>query len=627
MSGSRRSSQSQYGTSDSINILNPNITVTTDVDSADGGVVSARSSLHNIPDIVEEVLKRNPLPVSDSDSTSRLCRDTDTDLRTSTEEIKLLSAHGGRHQPQFVITPAQSDSDEDTERLRSVSEPVKKVNKKRYSLFRKSYSDRRQGSSKIDTLRRKSMELLERSDTGSLKYRAAKSDSEQQHAKHKSGTLRSRFLRHDNSPDGRTSGTEASDDDPRNHGSKNVGTMKSRGRDLMGEVKSKSSDVKNWTRRKIPTLNRNNSISSETDIQVKSKFSKNKKNITRWRNIGKNARAKEKQRQEQMFELEKQKYQYQGPILYDSTSIHLWVGKDYVNWITKDLNDPDEPFTDSVDRHKTPRMPWHDIGLFVEGAAARDVARHFIQRWNAIKVEKVKANNKYPFLLPKTYHPDAFTPSSLSYKQKVRCQVLRSVGEWSAGQHEDERSIYNAYHSAIRNAKHYVYIENQFFISSCDSSSVRKEVHNRIAAEIVERIVRAHRSNTLFRVFVVLPLLPAFEGQIGTASGTAMQFILHYTLSTIIRGDHSLVKSLENRGVINWRKYLCFCSLRSHDMLDGSFVSELIYIHSKLLIVDDRLVIAGSANINDRSMLGGRDSEVCLLIEVCIESYFFNILY
>lgn len=44
--------------------------------------------------------------------------------------------------------------------------------------------------------------------------------------------------------------------------------------------------------------------------------------------------------------------------------------------------------SDTVDRHTTPRMPWHDIGLFVQGAAARDVARHFIQRWNFTKVNK-----------------------------------------------------------------------------------------------------------------------------------------------------------------------------------------------------------------------------------------------
>jgi phospholipase D1/2 len=42
-------------------------------------------------------------------------------------------------------------------------------------------------------------------------------------------------------------------------------------------------------------------------------------------------------------------------------------------------------------------------------------------------------------------------------------------------------------------------------------------------------------------------------------------------------------------------------------------VTEIVYIHSKLMIVDDRRVIIGSANINDRSQAGNRDSEVQLL--------------
>lgn len=33
------------------------------------------------------------------------------------------------------------------------------------------------------------------------------------------------------------------------------------------------------------------------------------------------------------------------------------------------------------------------------------------------------------------------------------------------------------------------------------------------------------------------------------------------------------------------------------------------------MIIDDRKVILGSANINDRSMSGGRDSELAVLIE------------
>lgn len=34
-------------------------------------------------------------------------------------------------------------------------------------------------------------------------------------------------------------------------------------------------------------------------------------------------------------------------------------------------------------------MPWHDIASVVHGRAARDVARHFIQRWNFTKARSV----------------------------------------------------------------------------------------------------------------------------------------------------------------------------------------------------------------------------------------------
>lgn len=44
-------------------------------------------------------------------------------------------------------------------------------------------------------------------------------------------------------------------------------------------------------------------------------------------------------------------------------------------------------------------------------------------------------------------------------------------------------------------------------------------------------------------------------------------------------------------------------------------VSELVYIHSKLMIVDDRRILIGSANLNDRSQKGDRDSEIAVVIE------------
>ena len=38
-------------------------------------------------------------------------------------------------------------------------------------------------------------------------------------------------------------------------------------------------------------------------------------------------------------------------------------------------------------------------------------------------------------------------------------------------------------------------------------------------------------------------------------------------------------------------------------------------MHSKVMVVDDHSMIVGSANINDRSMNGCRDSELAVMIE------------
>ena len=54
--------------------------------------------------------------------------------------------------------------------------------------------------------------------------------------------------------------------------------------------------------------------------------------------------------------------------------------------------------------------------------------------------------------------------------------------------------------------------------------------------------------------------------------------------------------------------------MRAHDVLMGVLVTEIIYVHSKLMIIDDHMAICGSANINDRSLLGSRDSEVAIVI-------------
>ena len=87
--------------------------------------------------------------------------------------------------------------------------------------------------------------------------------------------------------------------------------------------------------------------------------------------------------------------------------------------------------------------------------------------------------------------------------------------------------------------------------------------------------------------------------------------------ATLCNGEHSLWARLEKLGVPAEFQDRCVrvYGLRTHGVLNGKFVTELIYVHSKLTIVDDHKTIIGAANINDRSMLGDRDSEVNVVIE------------
>ncbi|XP_065333308.1 phospholipase D1 [Cloeon dipterum] len=294
----------------------------------------------------------------------------------------------------------------------------------------------------------------------------------------------------------------------------------------------------------------------------------------------------------------------------------LWLGKDYSNCIVKDFVDLESPFADYISREQTPRMPWHDIGVLVQGLAARDVARHFIQRWNAVKLEKVKNKTEYPYLVPKSNDTSLVVPPLNKKMPKVTCQIVRSVSQWSASflhAAAIEQSIHEAYIDAIRNSSHFIYIENQFFITQV-KPEVGK-VENKINQALFDRIVAAHQKGETFRVIVVMPLLPAFEGEMGKATGGALHTITYYNYASICRGRGSLIKNLIDSGIEHPENYVSFYGLRTYATLKDELVSELIYVHSKLLIADDRLVICGSANINDRSLLGSRDSEIAVVIE------------
>ena len=92
------------------------------------------------------------------------------------------------------------------------------------------------------------------------------------------------------------------------------------------------------------------------------------------------------------------------------------------------------------------------------------------------------------------------------------------------------------------------------------------------------------RAEKTFRIFILLPLLPAFEGDIASDTGNALRTILHFNYISICRGSDSLMKQIQSHG-INPSNYVSFCSLRQHGEILSMPVTELIYIHSKLMII------------------------------------------
>ena len=203
---------------------------------------------------------------------------------------------------------------------------------------------------------------------------------------------------------------------------------------------------------------------------------------------------------------------------------------------------------------------------------------------------------------------------------KSTVQVLRSASQWSVGIKQKEDSILQGYIKLIRESQNYIYIENQFFVSRPFDEDEKKKcsalpdiVENTIAYEIRKRIEKAYDEGKKFKVMVFIPLLPGFAGE-PEESGT-LQLILKYTYGAICRNHgYSIIEKLKEKMGDEWVNYIGFYSLRGHALINGVPTTEIIYIHSKLMIVDDKYVIIGSANINDRSMLGKRDSEFCVVI-------------
>lgn len=301
----------------------------------------------------------------------------------------------------------------------------------------------------------------------------------------------------------------------------------------------------------------------------------------------------------------------QSDLPKDADHCQLWPGKDYSNPRVQDFYKLNEPYAEMYDRSKTPRMPWHDISMQVVGQPARDLTRHFVQRWNYV-LRGRKPTRPTPFLLP----PPDYVPAdmeALGLTGTCEVQILRSASEWSLGLIETEHSIMNAYCKMIEESEHFVYIENQFFITSCNTMNT--PIVNNIGDAIVERAIRAYQNNESWRCVIVIPLMPGFQNTVDEAEGTSVRLIMQCQFRSICRGDGSIFGRLRSLG-IEPEDFVQFYSLRSWGKIGPQrvLVTEQLYIHAKVIIVDDRIALIGSANINERSMLGTRDSETAAVV-------------
>lgn len=421
----------------------------------------------------------------------------------------------------------------------------------------------------------------------------------------------------------------------------------------------------------------------------------------------------------------------------------VFPGQDFNNNRIMDFQTVQDWANNELNKTDYGRMPWHDVAMGLIGDCVYDIAEHFILRWNFIKRDKYKRDAKADWLMlegrtgededlvavqrPKhpvgDYVQHPLTPLSskpLGQQGTVHAQVVRSSGDWSSGILA-EHSIQNTYCEVIEKAEHYVYIENQFFITA--TGDQQAPIKNTIGRAMVNAVVRAAQEGRKFRIIIVIPAIPGFAGDLRDNAAIGTRAIMDYQYKSINRGEHSVMGQIAKAGY-DPSQYIFVFNLRAYDRinktpglieqekrsgvkyqdlqraeaeeimgsgihanpaekddkrgkhssvdtsneerqkvidrkrqfeaarqnLDGedpvnsadsiaedamargglvseekwegepqdetdNFVQEELYIHAKLLIADDKVVICGSSNINDRSQLGYRDSELAIVME------------
>ena len=199
----------------------------------------------------------------------------------------------------------------------------------------------------------------------------------------------------------------------------------------------------------------------------------------------------------------------------------------------------------------TPGSQQHHLGRWQERAATLE--ENMMERFEAGR-QYMSGNEHYSKL------------HGHSQDAGIACQIVRSCTKWSHGI-PTEHSVANAYISVIENSRHFVYIENQFFITAC--TDAQKPVKNKIGAAIVDRILRAARAGEKYKIIVLIPAIPGFAGDLKDDASLGTRAIMEFQYNSINRGGHSIMEMIAKEGY-DPTEYIRFYNLRNYDRINVS---------------------------------------------------------
>ena len=213
---------------------------------------------------------------------------------------------------------------------------------------------------------------------------------------------------------------------------------------------------------------------------------------------------------------------------------------------------------------KPPYRPFHDVQLIVEGDAARALGDLARDRWR-------RATGRKLVPTPPAVAGDAW-PSGLAPEVTDVALAIARTDPIYDGRSE-VREVELLYRDAIRAARRYIYLENQFFTA------------NTIVDALAERL--------------------------GESDGPEVALVL--ALRTDGWLSQQTMDVLRSRMVHRLRQADRHGRLRIYYPDVPGLEPQCINVHSKVMVVDDEFVRVGSANLNNRSM--GIDTECDVAFE------------